>query len=288
MQTLYRELGLLIYRWATGRSRTTLRETFASERMFPALVVFYHRVAIHSMNSWSIEQRNFERHLDWIVANAVPVSLDCIRESQMSGKREKPMVAVTFDDGYSENCEYAIPALIQRRIPCTYFVTTHNVETGTPFRHDSDRGVPLRPNTVDEIRNMAKMGIDIGAHSHTHVNFGQHLSDDELRREIPDVRKRLQDWTGQPIDYFAFPFGLKRNISQEAIDKVFESGFKCFVSAAGGMNYPGQCANHLQRFHGDPGMASFKNWLTYDPRKFRAKNPIETAFRIPISQQAFE
>ncbi len=287
MSTLYREIGLLFYRWATRRSRSALRETFASQRTFPALVVFYHRVATHSMNSWSIEKRNFEDHLDWMVANSVPVSLDRVRETQVVGKRDKPMLAVTFDDGYGENCEHAIPALIERRIPCTYFVTTHNVESGEPFRHDLNRGVPLRPNTVDEIREMAKMGIDIGAHSHTHVNFGQPLSDQELRREIPDVRKRLQDWTGQPIDYFAFPFGLKKNISQEAIDRVFESGFKCFLSAAGGVNFPDQGANHLQRFHGEPGMSSVKNWLTYDPRKIRAENPIEAAFRIPFSPQAF-
>lgn len=238
------------------------------------------------MNGWSIQKRNFERQLDWILKNASPASLDEIRESQLLGMRSKRMVAITFDDGYGENCEHAIPALIERGISCTYFVATHFAETGELFQHDVARGVPLRPNTIDEIKWMADQGIEIGAHSHTHVDFGRPMSEAELRAEITDVRKRLQDWTGQSIDYFAFPYGLKQNISQEAIDVVFESGFKCFVSAAGGMNWPGQDANHLQRIHGDPGMAALKNWLTFDPRKIRAKSPIEFVLRTSKQHSA--
>ena len=227
------------------------------------------------MNEWSTRVKCFERHLDWIVQHATPASLDDIYATQLLGTRAAPMVGVTFDDGYSENCEYAIPKLLERSIPVTYFVSTHFVETGEPFPHDIARGVPLRPNTIDEIRRMSEQGVEIGAHSHTHVNFGNPLNEWDLRFEISDVRKRLQDWTGQSIDYFAFPYGLKQNITQAAIDVVFESGFKCFLSAAGGVNWPGHDARHLQRIHGDPGLASFKNWLTYDPRKIYSKSPIE-------------
>lgn len=279
MSAFHREIGLTLYRWATARTRAKLSSSFALQKNFPASVFFYHRVATHSMNGWSIPKRNFERQLDWILKNASPASLDAVFDSQLQGMRVAPMSAITFDDGYAENCEHAFPALIERRIPFTYFVTTHFVETGKPFPHDIARGVPLRPNTIEEIKNLAGNGVQIGAHSHTHLDFGRPLSDEVLKIEITDVRKRLQDWTGQSIDYFAFPFGLKQNISQEAIDVVFESGFKCFLSAAGGMNWPGQNANHLQRIHGDRGMATMKNWLTYDPRKIRAKCPIEFEVR---------
>ncbi len=287
MSMIHREIGLSLYRWATARLRSKIFDSFENREMFPALILFYHRVATHSMNAWSIQKRNFERQLDWISKQASPVSLDEIRESQLLGIRKKPMVGITFDDGYSENCEHAIPALMERGIPFTYFVSTHFVESGEPFPHDLARGVPLRPNTIQEIQNMANLGVEIGAHSHTHANFGRQMSDAERRIEITDVRKRLQDWTGQSIDYFAFPLGLKKNISQEAIDVVFESGFKCFVSAAGGMNFPGQNPNHLQRIHGDPGMAAIKNWLTFDPRKIRSKNPFEYEFRIPSPRSVF-
>ena len=45
-------------------------------------------------------------------------------------------VAITFDDGYAENCRQAIPLLVRNQIPCTYFVTLENVLEGKPFAHD--------------------------------------------------------------------------------------------------------------------------------------------------------
>ncbi len=156
--------------------------------------------------------------------------------------------------------------LVERKIPCNYFVSTHFVETGDPFPHDLASGQSFRPNSISDIASMASNGITIGAHSHTHPDFGQEMSDHQLRTEIHDVRKKLQDWSQQPVYYFAFPFGLAKNITQRAIDYVFDDGFDCFVSAAGGHNWPGFDANHLQRVHGDPGMAAVANWLTLDPR----------------------
>jgi peptidoglycan/xylan/chitin deacetylase (PgdA/CDA1 family) len=275
MPSLKRELALSLYRWATGRTRSHLIRSFETLGTFPACVLFYHRVASHTWNDWSIPNANFEQHMDWIIQNAKPASLDTIRESQLLGSRKERLVGVTFDDAYGENCEFAIPTILERKIPATYFVTTHYVESGSPFPHDLARGTPLRPNTIAEIRTMAEQGIQIGAHSHTHPDFGKPMSESQLRTEIVDVRKKLQDWTGQPIEYFAFPYGCKQNISQEAIDTVFEAGYKCFVSAAGGVNWAGKDADHLQRMHGDPGMAAFTNWLTFDPRKIYKASPIQ-------------
>jgi peptidoglycan/xylan/chitin deacetylase (PgdA/CDA1 family) len=275
MSTIHREIALSLYRWVTGRTRSQLLQSYERLGTFPACILFYHRVAKHSMNGWSIPVANFEQHLDWIQANTVPTSLDEIRRTQLLGSRSTRMVGVTFDDGYSENCQFAIPSLLARNIPVTYFVTTYYVESGEPFPHDVATGKVLKPNTIAEVRKMADQGVQIGGHSHTHVNFGLPLSKQQLQTEISDVRKRLQDWTGQSIDFFAFPYGCKQNISQEAIDVVFESGYTCFVSAGGGVNWPGQDANHLQRFHGDPGLASIKNRLTFDPRTINQPSPIQ-------------
>jgi peptidoglycan/xylan/chitin deacetylase (PgdA/CDA1 family) len=275
MPSLYRELGLSLYQWATTRSRQRFAESFRAENRFPGVVLFYHRVCAQSLNDWSIHRDNFERHLDWISDVATFVSLDEVRASQTAGRRSEVQVAVTIDDGYAENMEHAIPALLSRKIPCSYFVATHHIESGEPFAHDLQCGRPSKPNSIEQVQSMASQGIEIGAHSHTHINFGQALSKAILRREITDVRKKLQDWTGQSIDYFAFPYGLSKNISQQAIDVVFESGFKCFLSASGGLNWPGQDSSHLQRVHGDPGMAALKNWLTFDPRKVGMPSPFE-------------
>lgn len=276
MNGISRELALTLYRVATGLERSRMTSEFARQQNYPACILFYHRVSNRWMNDWSISNRNFRQHLLWLSKNSMPSSLDEVFQTQSIGRRNKPMVAITFDDGYSENARFAIPQLLELQIPATYFVSTHFVQSGDPFPHDMAAGRPLKPNTISEIKEFANQGIQIGAHSHTHVDFGQSLSQQQLRTEITDVRKRLQDWTGQSIDYFAFPYGLSKNFSQEAVDVVFESGFKCFMSAAGGYNWPGQHIGHLQRIHGDPGAAAMKNWLTIDPRKLHCPSPFQS------------
>lgn len=275
MSPFLREAVLLAYQRVTKQYRQSLVNRFRSLSSFPGTVLFYHRVADTVPNSWTISSRNFIQHLNWLGERFDFVSLDETRDAQISGTRNRATIHITFDDGYSENLLVAIPELIRRGIPATYFISTHYIESGEPFPHDVAAGTPLPPNTRAEIQSMVEAGITIGAHSHTHVNFGQNLSDETLRREISDVRKKLQDWTGQPIYYFAFPYGLPSNVSQRAIDMVFESGFLAFVSAAGGFNFPGEDHRHLQRIHADPGMAALTNWLTFDPRKTMRGSPIE-------------
>lgn len=274
MTSIQREIALSLYRWSTTRTRNNIARKYMAMGSYPASILFYHRVADTHLNPWTITNANFLQHLDWVAKHARFASLDDIRTSQLNGHRSVPMVGLTFDDGYSENCDLAIPTIIERKIPCTYFVTTHFAETGEPFPHDIAAGQPLRPNTIAEVRRMAESGVTIGAHSHSHVDFGKPLSDAQLKIEIVDVRKKLQDWSQQPVRFFAFPYGLKNNFSQRAIDCLFEAGFECFVSAAGGLNWPGHDANHLERIHGDPGMAALTNWLTLDPRKLKLQCPI--------------
>lgn len=274
MTSIQREIALSLYRWSTTRTRNNIARKYMAMGSYPASILFYHRVADTHLNPWTITNANFIQHLDWVAKHARFASLDDIRTSQLNGHRSVPMVGLTFDDGYSENCDQAIPTIVERKIPCTYFVTTHFAETGEPFPHDIAAGQPLRPNTIAEVRRMADAGVTIGAHSHSHVDFGKPLSDAQLKIEIVDVRKKLQDWSQQPVRYFAFPYGLKNNFSQRAIDCLFEAGFECFVSAAGGLNWPGHDANHLERIHGDPGMAALTNWLTLDPRKLKLQCPI--------------
>ena len=65
--------------------------------------------------------------------------------------------------------------------------------------------------------------------------------------------------------YFAFPFGLKRNLNPAAFRLAREAGYDAVCSAYGGFNFPGDDPFHLQRIHGDDEMARFKNLAFYDP-----------------------
>jgi len=273
----FRDNLIDVYRWLTASARDAVTNSFDQSHQWPAGVLFYHRVADTTPNAWSITNDNFVKHLDLISELATFASLDQLIDSQNQSSRNELAVAITFDDGYAENLDLAIPELIRRKIPCTYFVTTDHVENQLSFAHDLQRNEPLCVNSISEIRWMANNGIQIGGHSASHLDLGQPCSHSRLVTEISDSRKKLQDWTGQEIAYFAFPYGLVKNISQAAIDVVFESGYRAFLSAFGGWNFPGGDAVHLSRIHAACGTASLLNWLTMDPRKTHRKSPLKFA-----------
>jgi peptidoglycan/xylan/chitin deacetylase (PgdA/CDA1 family) len=109
------------------------------------LVLGYHRVveefgatADVEMPSMLISSRMFERHLDCIGRHFTFVSLDDIGEHAAGGRRfDKPVAAVTFDDGYRDVYEHAFPILKRKGIPAAVFVVTGLI--GRPFWQVHDK-----------------------------------------------------------------------------------------------------------------------------------------------------
>ncbi|HEV3021333.1 MAG TPA: polysaccharide deacetylase family protein, partial [Pirellulales bacterium] len=178
-------------------------------------------------------------------------------------------VSVTFDDGYADNCKAAIPLLLSERIPCTYFVSVANVFKGLPFPHDVARGMPLAPNTLDQLRAMASAGVEIGAHTRTHADLGKLADPTRLHDELVTAGEELQSAIGRPVRYFAFPYGLHANLNPLAFQMAYEAGYDGVCSAYGGYNFPGDDDFHLQRIHGDDDLLRLANWVTVDPLKLR-------------------
>ncbi len=269
---LKRMLGR-VYERLTAVERKRLATEFELRQTWPGAVLFYHRVANNRMNPWSISTRGFEAHLEWLSKQVELVSLHDLWRSQCKGSRTSVQTAITFDDGYHETVEHAVPKLIDRRIPATFFICTQFIQTGSPFPHDSKRNQVLPPMTFRDLRFLVEHNFEIGGHTHSHLDLGKAWDSKTLRFEIHDSRKRLQDWTGQEVRAFAFPYGMPSNMSQAAIDAVADAGYSMFLSAYGAWNLLPGDSFHLKRIHGDEGLFSLRNWLTLDPRKFRKVDP---------------
>jgi peptidoglycan/xylan/chitin deacetylase (PgdA/CDA1 family) len=242
----------------------------AESRHLAAVMVFaYHRIADDQANPWTMPNRTFARQIAWLRRHLELVSLAEARRRIIAADNPRLCGAITFDDGYAENCEEAIPLLLGERVPCTYFVTLQNVLTGTPFPHDEKRSDRFAPNTLSQLRSMAAAGIEIAAHSYTHADLGRVASRRELHREIVLAGQELEELLGRRVRYFAFPFGLRANLSQAAFAMAHEAGYEAACSAYGGYNYPGEDGFHLQRMPVDLCTVRLKNWATVDPRKAR-------------------
>jgi peptidoglycan/xylan/chitin deacetylase (PgdA/CDA1 family) len=99
------------------------------------LVLTYHRVAATSWDPFNIcvSPEHFGQHLEAIcrVADVVPL------QALTSGlRRGRPVVAITFDDGYADNLYAALPLLERHSAPATVFVTSGWIGRDEPFWWD--------------------------------------------------------------------------------------------------------------------------------------------------------
>lgn len=114
---------------------------------------------------------------------------------------ERPVV-LTFDDGFADFHECALPLLQQYGFTATVFVTTGWVE-------DAGRSATPRPARMlawGQVLESAAAGVEIGAHSHTHPELDQ-LRSGQLERELRDSKALLEDRLGAPVPALAYPFG---------------------------------------------------------------------------------
>jgi peptidoglycan/xylan/chitin deacetylase (PgdA/CDA1 family) len=261
---------LAAYYGGTLPVRAARARALARADRMPVVVLAWHRIADDAATSWTCSFAHFERQIAWLAPRFDLVSLAEAQRRVREGNR-RPTVAITFDDGYAENLERALPLLLREKLPFTYFVTTRNVTLGVPFDHDVAAGHRFPVNSIAELRDLARAGADIGAHTRTHADLGIVEEEGVLRDEIVDAGRELAGAVGAPVRWFAFAFGLHRHMSAAGFRVAREGGYDGVCSAYGGYNFPGDDPFHLQRIPVTDDLVRLRNHATIDP--FRAAPP---------------
>jgi peptidoglycan/xylan/chitin deacetylase (PgdA/CDA1 family) len=274
------------YRFTTAPLRAWQKSMLMRAGQLPIYILFYHRVSDVHPNPWTIGCSDFQAHLDWLAKNFQLVSLKTAQLAIASGYNRTPMVAITFDDGYAENLEFAIPLMLERRIPLTYFVTLGNILQQRPFEHDIVFGQPLPVNSIESIRAMSNAGIEIGAHTRNHIDLGDVSDPEILFDEVIASGRELAFQISKPVRYFAFPFGQRNNLNRTAFRLLKDEGYLGACTTLGAANSIGSDSFQLSRLHGDPSLARIKNWLNFDPRlttvdRFDYEDPYPTGNSHP-------
>jgi peptidoglycan/xylan/chitin deacetylase (PgdA/CDA1 family) len=259
------------YRLASWPMRKLRYAQMVRAGQVPVFSIFYHRIADDSTNPWTMSRDQFRKQIDWFEDNFEIVDLEECQRRIRSGSNSRPTLSITFDDGYAENCDFALPMLIERRIPVTYFVTTCHTTRQQPFPHDLALDAPLPVNTIESLRALDMAGVEIGAHSRTHADLGKITCPETLVDEVITSAREMETAIGRKVRYFAFPFGQHENLNPVVFQLLRESGFLGVCSAYSGWNEIGGDDFHIQRIHGDPDFSRIRNWLTYDPRMANIK-----------------
>jgi peptidoglycan/xylan/chitin deacetylase (PgdA/CDA1 family) len=102
-------------------------------------------------------------------------------------------VAITFDDGCASDLDLAAPALAGVGFGATFFVTVDWIDTPGFL-------------TAGAVRELARLGFEIGSHSLSHAYLAG-LHPDRLTQEIAESRDRLEQIAGTAVRHFSCPGG---------------------------------------------------------------------------------
>ena len=111
------------------------------------------------------------------------------------------LVVITFDDGYADFYDEAVPVLVNHGFTATVYVVSDL--TGN---HRLTKGGKTFMSWAD-VRELSKYGIQVGSHTVTHGHLCK-ASDAQLKNELRHSKEDIEDGIGSPIDSFSYPYAF--------------------------------------------------------------------------------
>jgi peptidoglycan/xylan/chitin deacetylase (PgdA/CDA1 family) len=174
----------------------------------------------------------FEQQLRWLRTRGCElVTVDRVWSDAVHGILSPCEAALTFDDGYADVAQYAIPLLLKDDAPATLYISTGFV--GSPGHL-----------TVARIRTAHQLGMEIGAHTINHVDLTK-ISHASAQREIEGSQRALDAWLGTPVSTFAYPAG---SVNPRVAAAVATAHFVNAVTTAPGTIKPADNPYELPRY----------------------------------------
>jgi peptidoglycan/xylan/chitin deacetylase (PgdA/CDA1 family) len=144
-------------------------------------------------------------------------------------------VVLTFDDGFANFYNCAYPVLSHHKFTATVFLVSgymggyNGWETPPP-------GLGRREVlSWDQAAELASSGIEMGAHTRTHVDLSRQPVE-AIAQEMIASRSEIEKNLKRPVEAFAYPFG---NVTRQALEVA-----RCEFRAA--------CTTILRRAKHDP------------------------------------
>jgi len=117
---------------------------------------------------------------------------------------------------------------------------------------DAEPPPALQALRWDEVREMARHGIEFGAHTRSHPILSRIEGSARLRAEIEDSQRRIAEELGSPVLHFCYPNGGPADFTDAAVECVKQSGFRTATTTTPGMNTADEPRFRLKRFGMEP------------------------------------
>ncbi|MBI4484263.1 MAG: polysaccharide deacetylase family protein, partial [Acidobacteria bacterium] len=212
-------------------------------------------------SQYYVTPEDFDRQMEFLVSRRTMVTAGEILDRLRRGGELQGLVAVTFDDGYYNNLQNALPVLKKYKLPATLFLTTEGLDQH-PRWDSSGNYFGERLLSWEEAAALRGAGIEVGCHSHSHYD----LTGISLNAAVSDLR-RSRDVLASRISgplLLSYPHG---KYTDALIREVEVLGFAGACGIQKGFVNAGTSPWALKRIHvfGHDDFSSFRRKLFWVP-----------------------
>lgn len=185
-------------------------------------ILMYHQIKVldasadDTTRTWTINPDQLRAQLDYIQAHGfhtitLPQMLNFFHAGAPLPTRP---IVLTFDDAWIEHYTIAFSELQKRGMVGVFFVPTAFAQAGGQQRLDWDK-----------VLQMDHGGMDIESHTINHVDLTK-ANLDEVRHQLVDAKKILEEKLGHPVIGFAYPYGA---FNPQVVTATENAGYKAAV-----------------------------------------------------------
>lgn len=183
-------------------------------------ILTFHSISDNNQDSWAVSPSTFELEMRWLAKKGYRgVSLKKFYNNVGQGK----VVVLTFDDGYKNFFDTAMPILNMLNFSATVFILAKLIGDVGRWRKKELQSSALLD--WDEIHGAIDAGHEIGSHGLSHPNYF-HLSTEGLKQEIAGSKKIIEGNIKAPVVSFAYPYNI---YNKQILGIVKEAGYKYAV-----------------------------------------------------------
>lgn len=172
-------------------------------------ILMYHSIESTTPSGMNTPPDKFEKHLRYLIKKGKHF----VTVSELAQGTVTPAVAITLDDGFSNNYTSLFPLLEKYECKATIYLA--------PEIGGIDK---LSPSQIKEMQTSGL--VEFGAHTMHHVNLTT-LDDDTARNEIVQSKEAVEKITGVECKSFSYPFG---RYEEKHVEMVKAAGFTSAVT----------------------------------------------------------
>lgn len=197
--------------------------------IFPSLKNSITILMYHSVNKnmpYSVTPEMFDYQMQILARDYYVLRICDLGELDSNAmlQSRKKIAVVTFDDGYIDNAQYALPILKKNGIRATFFICSGYVNKKLDITRKFINYLDLKPLTRTHLQDLVNNGMEIGAHTVTHSMLSK-LDCWQQENELVSSKAWLEDAIGQKVVSFAYPYGWPRSFNSNTtklVDKYFD------------------------------------------------------------------